>query len=161
MATRGPIPHTFQAKVWQMKKTTNFQTEQTQNTLTKKDHKSQHNLVSRPAWIEKTEEPKEHKCHEERLSIHIDDTQKSMYNTKVGSTEATAFFDSGATLCISKHFYDRIHRIEPSTVIDTNAGPAIIVTSASDDKLINLGQCRLHIKLGEKHLNTTFKYSRT
>ena len=44
--------------------------------------------------------------------------------------------------------------MEPSRVIDTNAGPAIKVTSASDDKLINLGQCRLHIKLGEK----TFKY---
>ena len=41
-----------------------------------------------------------------------------------------------------------------SKVIDTNAGPAIIVTSASDDELINLGRCRLHIKLGEK----MFKY---
>ena len=39
-------------------------------------------------------------------------------------------------------------------VIGTNAGPAIIVTLASDDKLINLGQCRLLIKLGEK----MFKY---
>ena len=35
-------------------------------------------------------------------------------------------------------------------VINTNAGPAIIVTLASDDELINLGQCRLHIKLFEK-----------
>ena len=69
--------------------------------------------------------------------------------------EATALFDSGATLsCISKHLYDHIHRIEPSMVIDTNAGPAIIITSASDDELINLGQCRLHIKLGAK----MFKY---
>ena len=39
-------------------------------------------------------------------------------------------------------------------IIDTNAGPAIIVISASDDKLINLGRCRLHVKLGEK----TFEY---
>ena len=40
--------------------------------------------------------------------------------------------------------------MEPSKVINTNAGPAIVVTSASDDELINLGRCRLHIKLGEK-----------
>ena len=63
-----------------------------------------------------------------------------MYNTKVGSTEATALFDSGATLsCISKHFYDHIRHIEPSMVIDTDAGPAIVVSLASDDELINLG----------------------
>ena len=29
--------------------------------------------------------------------------------------------------------------MEPSKVIDTNDGPAIIVTTASDDELINLG----------------------
>ena len=56
--------------------------------------------------------------------------------------------------CISKHFYDHFHHIKPSMVINTNAGPAIIVTSASDDELINLGWCRLRIKLGKK----TFKY---
>ena len=68
--------------------------------------------------------------------------------------KATALFDSGATLsCISKHFYDRVRCIEPSMVINANAGPAIIVTSA-DDKLINLGQCRLCIKLGKKCSNT-------
>ena len=44
--------------------------------------------------------------------------------------------------------------MEPSKLIDTNTGPAIVVTSASDDELINLGQCRLHVKLGEK----TFEY---
>ena len=44
--------------------------------------------------------------------------------------------------------------MELSNVINTNAGPAIVVTSASDDELINLGRCRLHVKLGEK----TFKY---
>ena len=123
--------------------------------LDTKDHKGQLNLVSRPAQTEKTEEPQEQKCHEEILSVHIDDMQKSTYNTKVGSTEATALFDSGATLsCILKCFYDRISCTEPSRVIDTNTGPAIIVTSASDDKLINLGRCRLYIKLGEK----TFEY---
>ena len=68
-----------------------------------KDHKGQPNLVIRPTQTEKTGESQEQKCHEEILSVHIDDTQKSTYNTKVGSTEATALFDSGATLsCISK-----------------------------------------------------------
>ena len=123
-----------------------------------KDCKGQHSSVSRPGWTEKTEEPQEHKCHEEILSVHIDDTQKSTYNAKVSGTEATALFDSGTTLsCISKHFYDRIHRVKPSMVIDTNAGPAIIVTSASDDKLINLGRCRLCIKLGEKMFEYYFQ----
>ena len=88
----------------------------------------------------KTEEPQEQKSHEEILSVHIDDTQKSTYIAKVGSTEATALFDSGTILsCISKRFYDHISCMEPSKVIDTNARPAIVVTSASDDKLINLG----------------------
>ena len=120
-----------------------------------KDHKGQPNLVVRPKWTEKTEEPLEQKHHKEILSVNIDDTQKSTYNAKVGSTKATALFDSSATLsCISKQFYDRISNTELSKVINTNARPAIIVTSASDDKLINLGQCRLCIKLGEK----TFEY---
>ena len=106
----------------------------------KKDHNGQHKSLNRPAQRKQTEEPQEYKCHKEILSVLIDDTQKSTYNAKVGSTEATALFDSGATLsCILKRFYDCIHRIEPSMVIDTNAGPAIIVTSASDDELINLG----------------------
>ena len=48
-------------------------------------------------WMEKTGEPQEQKCHEEILSVHIDDMQKSTYYAKVGSTEATALFDSGAT----------------------------------------------------------------
>ena len=105
-----------------------------------KDHKGQLNLVSRPAQTEKTEEHQEQKWHEEILSVHIDDTQKSTYKAKVGSTEATALFNSGATLsCISKCFYDRFSRTEPSRVININAGPAIVVTLASDNKLINLG----------------------
>ena len=70
-----------------------------------KDHIGQHKSVNRPAQIKQTEEPQEHKCHEEILSVHIDDTQKSTYNAKVSSTEATALFDSGVTLsCILKRF---------------------------------------------------------
>ena len=56
--------------------------------------------------------------------------------------------------CISKQFYNCISHTELSKVIKTNAGPTIVVTRASDDKLINLGRCRLHIKLDEK----TFEY---
>ena len=104
------------------------------------DCKGQHNLVSKPEWTEKTEEPQEQKCHKEILSLHIDDTQKSTYNTKVGSTEATALFDSDTMLsCVLKHFYDHIRHTEPSRVIDTNTGPAIVVTLASNNELINLG----------------------
>ena len=115
-------------------------------------------VTNRPAQIKQTEEPQEHKCHEEILSVHIDDTQKSTYNAKVSSTEAVPLFDSCATLsCILKRFYDHIYRIEPSMVIDTNAGPAIIVTSASDDELINLGRYRLHIKLGKKMFEYYFQ----
>ena len=67
------------------------------------DHQGQPELVVRPTQTEKTEEPKEQKNHEEILSVHIDETQKSTYTAKVGSTEATALFDSGATLsCPSK-----------------------------------------------------------
>ena len=105
-----------------------------------KDHVGQQEMVARPKLPEKTEEPQEQKSHEEILSVHIDETQKSTYTAKVGSTEATALFDSGTSLsCISKRFYDRISCTEPSKVIDTNARPAIVVTTASDDKLLNLG----------------------
>ena len=68
-----------------------------------KDLKGQPNSVARRTQTEKTGEPQEQKRHEEILSVHIDDTQKSTYNAKVGSMEATALFDSGITLsCISK-----------------------------------------------------------
>ena len=71
-----------------------------------KDHEGQPESVTRPKLSEKTEEPQEQKSHEEILSVHIDDTQKSTYTAKVGSTEATALFDSSASLsCISKRFY--------------------------------------------------------
>ena len=105
-----------------------------------KDHEGQPEPVTRSKLPEKTEEPQEQKSHEEILSVHIDDTQKSTYTAKVGSTETTALFDSSASLsCISKRFYDRISHMEPSKVNDTNARPAIVVTTASDDELINLG----------------------
>ena len=68
-----------------------------------KDHEGKPELVARPKLPEKTEEPQEQKSHKEILSVHIDNTQKSTYTAKVGSTEATALFDSGALLsCISK-----------------------------------------------------------
>ena len=68
-----------------------------------KDHQGQPEMVARPKLPEKTEEPQEQKSHEEILLVHIDDTQKSTYTAKVGSTEATALFDSGTSLsCISK-----------------------------------------------------------
>ena len=52
---------------------------------------------------ERQKNPQEQKSLEEILSVHIDDTQKSTYTAKVGSTEATALFNSGAMLsCISK-----------------------------------------------------------
>ena len=90
---------------------TNSSSHYTVNTITHKplngastnttDPKGQHNLVSRPERTEKTEETQEQECHKEILSVHIDDTQKSTYNAKVGNTEATALFDSSAMLsCI-------------------------------------------------------------
>ena len=79
----------------------------------------------------------------------------SSYNAKVSNTEAKALFDSGAMLsCISKQFYNCICKIEPSMVIDTSAGPPIIITSVSAEELTNLGRCRLCLKLGPK----TFEY---
>ena len=39
-------------------------------------------------------------------------------------------------------------------VIDTNAGPPVVITSASAEELTDLCQCRIHIKLGPK----TFEY---
>ena len=118
------------------------------------DHIGQHTSVNRPALKKITAEPQKHTCHEKILSIQINDTQKSTYNAKVGNTEAMALFDSGMMLsCISKQFYDCICQLEPTMVINTTAGPPIVIMSASAEELINLGQCRLHIKLGP-----TFEY---
>ena len=78
-----------------------------------------------------------------------------MYSANIGSTEATSLFDSGTMLsCISKCFYDQICCVELDRVIYMNAGPPIIIMSASSEELINLGQCKLQFKLGAQ----TFKY---
>ena len=77
--------------------------------LNKPDCKSQQTSVNRPTPKKPTGEPQEHICHEEILSVQINDTQKSTYNAKVSNTEVTAPFDSGTMLsCISKQFYNRI-----------------------------------------------------
>ena len=87
-----------------------------------------------------TEKSPKHMCHEEILSIQINNTQKSTYNAKVGNTKSTALFDSGAMVsCISKQFYDRIYQLEPTRVINTNSGPPVVITSASAEELTNLG----------------------
>ena len=136
MATRGLTTQTVQAKVRQPKSYTSLQMEQKLNRKTQRTIK----VNQYRSRDQSNQKPQEQKSHEEILSVHIDDTQKSTYTAKVGSTEATALFDSGAMLsCISKQFYNHISCTEPLKVIDTNAEPAIIVTSASLDKLINLG----------------------
>ena len=103
-----------------------------QNT---EDHQGQPESVTRPKQSGKTEELQEQTSHEEILSVHIDDTQKSTYTVRL--------------VVLKQQHY--------SKVINTNAGPAIVVISASDDELINLGQCRLRIKLGEKMLEYYFQ----
>ena len=88
--------------------TTNVKDHNKANTKSSKlsnntDRKGQHTSVTRPPPMKPTEKPQEHQCHEEILSVQIDDMQKSTYNAKVGITEATALFDSGTMLsCISK-----------------------------------------------------------
>ena len=81
-------------------------TNMTNSKLSNKTNcKGQHTAVTRLTPTKLTEEPQEYKCHNQILSVEIDDTQKSTYNTKDGNTEVTALFDSGATLsCISKQF---------------------------------------------------------
>ena len=126
------------------------------------DHNGQHDQVNRPPQKKMTEKPQEHTHHEEILSIQINNTHKSTYNAKVANTEATALFNSGAVLsCISKWFYDRIHQVDPAMVINTNARPPVVITSASVDELTNLGQCKLCIKLSPKTFETTFRLSKT
>ena len=98
---------------------------------------SQQTSVNRPTLTKPIGEPQEHICHQEILSVQINDMQKSTYNAEVGNTEAMALFDSGAMLsCISKQFYNRICQIEPSMVIDTSAGPPIVITLVSAEELM-------------------------
>ena len=102
--------------------------------------KGQHTAVTRLRPTKLTEEPQEYKCHNQILSVEIDDTQKSTYNAKDCNTEVTALFDSGAMpSCISKKFHDHICQLELSMVINTNTGPVIVITSALAEELINLG----------------------
>ena len=131
-------------------------TNMTNSKLSNKTNcKGQHTAVIRLTPTKPTEESQEYKCHNQILSVEIDDMQKSTYNAKDGNTEVTALFDSGAMLsCISKRFYDHICQLELSMVIDTNTGPVIVITSALAEELINLRRCRLCIKLSPK----TFKY---
>ena len=97
MATRGPKTQTVQAKVRQPELYTSLQMEQKLNRKTQRTIKVNQNRL-RDQNNQEREEPPEQKSHEEILSVHIDDTQKSTYTAKVGSTEATALFGSSATL---------------------------------------------------------------
>ena len=118
------------------------------------DSQSQPNKVERASKMSQTAATTSTETTE-ILSIHINDTQTSMYSTTVGDTNVKALFDSGATLsCISKQCYERICTREPDQIINANEGPRVIITSASNNDLTNLGQCRLCFKLGEQ----TFEY---
>ena len=96
-----------------------------------KDHNGQHKSVNRPAQIKHTEEPQEHKCPKEILSVHIDDAQKSTYNMPRSVAQKQQHYSTQApqSAAYRNVFYDRFRCIKPSMVIDTNAGPAIVVTS--------------------------------
>ena len=72
----------------------------TKQTSTK-DHEGQPEPVARPKLSGKTEETPRAEKPRGDPAVHLDDTQKSTYTAKVDSTEATALFDSGASLsCI-------------------------------------------------------------
>ena len=87
----------------------------------------------------------------EILSVHINDLQTSMYDAQIGSVEEKALFDSGAMLsCFSKQFYDKVRQHASNRVIDTDAGPPIMINSASNNELVNMGCCRTCLKLEMK-----------
>ena len=66
------------------------------------DSESQPNQVKRPPKISQTVATALVETME-ILSIHINDTQTSMYSAVIGNTNVKALFNSGATLsCISK-----------------------------------------------------------
>ena len=77
MVTRGPKAQAKQAKVRQLELYTSLQTESKTTQKNTKDHEGQPESVTRPKLPEKTEKSQEQKSHEEILSFHIDDTQKS------------------------------------------------------------------------------------
>ena len=106
MITLTECPPTLQNEI-----ITGYQKANTTNSKlsNKTDLNSQQTLVNRPTPIKLTDKPQEHICHEEILSVQINNMQKSTYNAKVSNTEAMALFDSGAMLsCISKQFYNHI-----------------------------------------------------
>ena len=78
MATRGLKTQTVQAKVRQPKLYTSLQMEKTKQK-NREDYQGQPESVVRLTQTGKTEGPQEQKSHEEILSVHIDDTQKSTY----------------------------------------------------------------------------------
>ena len=91
----------------------------------------------------------------EILLIHINDVQMSTYNASIGKANIKTLFDSGATFsCISKHCYDQIQHTKPDHITDANVGPPIVITSALNEEVTNLGWCWLRFKLGTK----MFKY---
>ena len=117
---------------------------------TSKNQKAEHQMAAQPT--KQVNGPHTaNKADTEILSVHLNDMQTSMYNAKIGNTNTNTLFDSGATLsCISEQFYNKIWCLELDRIIDINAGPPLLITSASEDELINLGHCRLRFKLGQK-----------
>ena len=110
-----------------------------QNQQKQTDPQSQPNQVKRPPKTSQTVATTPAGTAE-ILSIHINDTQTSMYSATVGNSNVKTLFDSGATLsCISKQCYKRICTRESNQIIHATAGPPMIITSASNDKLTNLG----------------------
>ena len=94
-----------------------------QNQQKKTDSQSQPNQVKRPPKTSQTAATAPTGTAE-ILSIHINDTQTSMYSATVGDSNIKALFDSGATLsCISKRCYKRICTREPNQIISATAGP--------------------------------------
>ena len=145
-----------------MMNTKNNQTQQClpkapQNQQKQADSQSQPNQVERPPKMSQTAATTPMGTAE-ILSIHINDTQTLTYSTTIGDSNVKALFDSGATLsCISKRCYKRICTRESNQIINATAGPPVIITSASNDELTNLGRCQLHLKLGRKLSSTTSK----
>ena len=143
-------------------RTTNTENNQTQRSLPRASQSQQKqanpqgqpNQVKRPPKTSQTAATTPTGTAE-ILSIHINNTQTSTYSTTVSDSNVKALFDSGATLsCISKQCYERTCTREPNQIINATAGPPVIITSASNNELTNLGRCQLCFKLGEE----TFEY---
>ena len=119
--------------------TQNCHSKASQNQQKQTDPQSQPNQVERPPKTSQTVATAPTGTAE-ILSIHINDTQTSTYSTTVSDSNVKTLFDSGATLsCISKQCYERICTREPNQIISATMDPPVIITSASNDKLMNLG----------------------